>query len=764
MNKVKILLFGPVLDQVEIFKKKLAALNASKAGPFDAAFVAGKTNVDLLKSITLPIPVFLQDPGIDLAPQTSNDHVGCYRVTDNLFVLRNPETPADAGIWDVPIGSQQLVIACLPTNLRIESNAIKSLMEKLNHVSYVGCDLLLSSEWPQGIEALLEVEESAPISFDVADVALRARARYHVAPGPVFSQSAAFSHLAAATSTTNQHSGRFVSLAPVSESPTKNTKFVHALGLQPLHSMSSAERIEASKSSLPCPFTDSAYQKDSLGKADGDTGLSEASARRILAEEQHKSHTQKWNKKPREEQEIDPSNTTLFVYGLHKDVTGQLQSPRSNVLILQAFPGAVQVRLPPTNGTSTFCFVDFSTHEEALQCWNTCDGEVMINGVSLNVKWATQSKPSGPPTKRSRITEAEAKDSTSLFYRLPGTFEDLQTAGEVLRRCMEKILEDALAGDGEERMTAEDEPALRVQAKVQDKNYGFLEFASHAAASMALATLTGSTDGGVVVQESTHLPKDFAGLVLNWSSGSHGQASQLIQDVSGFKFERKHFPADSRHDCWFCLASDTCEKHLITGVYDKCYMAMPKGPVHPGHVLLIPVQHSSQGALKDPSVSEEMEALKCKLRSHADMSYDKDIFVFERAIQTKGGYHTHVQCIPVPRQLGSKIEATMLAQARSNGMDMRQLKSDISLASILNDEDGYFYAEIPVAKSEPKRYLYRTNSNSSCPLQFGREIVAAVLAKPELAHWKSCVLEKEQEARVAADFRESFGHACEITP
>jgi hypothetical protein len=42
------------------------------------------------------------------------------------------------------------------------------------------------------------------------------------------------------------------------------------------------------------------------------------------------------------------------------------------------------------------------------------------------------------------------------------------------------------------------------------------------------------------------------------------------------------------------------------------------------------------------------------------------------------------------------------------------------------------------------------------PLQFGREVLAAVLGKPELAHWKSCVVDKEQEAEVAGAFRKSM--------
>jgi diadenosine tetraphosphate (Ap4A) HIT family hydrolase len=120
----------------------------------------------------------------------------------------------------------------------------------------------------------------------------------------------------------------------------------------------------------------------------------------------------------------------------------------------------------------------------------------------------------------------------------------------------------------------------------------------------------------------------------------------MIEDAeSGFRFERKHFPADGRTDCWFCLASESCEKHLITSVHDSCYTALPRGGMHPGHVLLIPVQHSSEGVLKNPRVAQEMEELKKALRKHAAQVYDQsDLFVFERAIQTRGGYHAHVHC------------------------------------------------------------------------------------------------------------------------
>jgi hypothetical protein len=177
-------------------------------------------------------------------------------------------------------------------------------------------------------------------------------------------------------------------------------------------------------------------------------------------------------------------------------------------------------------------------------------------------------------------------------------------------------------------------------------------------------------------------------------------------------------------------------------------------------VLLVPVQHTSEGALKDARLSEEMDEIKKGLREHASKVYDMELFVFERAMQTKGGYHTHVQCIPVPRQRGPEIRATMIAQGRSAGADIRELTSDLGLSAVLGNSeesyDGYFYAEVPVSESENRRFLYKSTKGTSLPLQFGREIVATVLRKPELAHWKSCMLDKETEVATSAKLRESL--------
>ena len=786
-SKCKILLVGTIGDRVDEFVKKLTSLQVSKAGPFDACFCVGSVDKRILLR-QLPLPVYLQDAS------TLTDKEGLVELAPNLHAL------ATAQIVSLDIdGKAQLVVASCPPRVQWDSDSCKALRETVSHVSYVGCDLLLTSEWPQGIEqVVLQQQQIVDTvgSYDVAQVALHARPRYHVAPathGTPFLQSPPFRHLAATSSTfTPKHMGRFLSLHHVvSPAETKTLgkagKFVHALGMTPLQSMTAVElQVMPEGGVLPNPYTDASYPADdesgtcrsaSTMQAASSVGLSEAQARRLLFESTtgHGDSHNRWdmkNKRPRGENDNDDNsnNSTLFVHGLHKDVRGMLQT--GSAVLLEAF-GKFQVervRRPP--GSSSFAFLEFPSHELARACLEELGGETVVAGIHLTLKWASNATSNkkesvAPFSKRQRLMEADAMDSSTIYYRLPSKILSTEFAesSEQLRQLLETSLEKALA---DPTVTAKTEPALQVKARrpTEDKNFGFMEFASHAAASMALATVTGSTDGGLTIaqdDEDAGVPTNLLGVALHWA---HDAKPPPVND-GGLKFQRKHFPPDARKDCWFCLASPTCEKHLVVSVHEECYIAMPKGPVHPeGHVLIVPVTHSSKGALVDRSVAGEMEDLKTRLRKHALEKWNMDLFVFERAIQTKGGYHTHVQCIPIERGLGIKLQATMVALAKSiPGFDLKELNSDLALSAMAGDDGeedgGYFYAEVPLTSKECKRFLYKARLDAEqrgavVPLQFGREVLASVMDKPDLAHWKACVQDEEKETELTASFRESF--------
>ena len=249
-DKLKILLFGSIAnpESEKIFCARLQALHKSKAGPFDVAFCTGKCSTELLRTSDLPIPVYIHDVNANINSNTAKADATAPSAEDeeetkqpqvqqlasNLFVLRSPDDDSGkyGGIWSLSIAPKKpdLVVVACPWNIRVDDTTnSKRLLDQLTHVSYTGCDLLLSHEWPQGVEQCLGADSSGNVaasssplsSFDVAHVALQARARYHAAPSSsIFQQSTAFEHLAATTNTVaTRHVGRFISLAPVVTPP-----------------------------------------------------------------------------------------------------------------------------------------------------------------------------------------------------------------------------------------------------------------------------------------------------------------------------------------------------------------------------------------------------------------------------------------------------------------------------------------------------------------------------------------------------------------
>jgi hypothetical protein len=77
---------------------------------------------------------------------------------------------------------------------------------------------------------------------------------------------------------------------------------------------------------------------------------------------------------------------------------------------------------------------------------------------------------------------------------------------------------------------------------------------------MAIAAVTGGTDGGFVEDSLAAATPALSKLSLYWSKADLKQMEQREKDEKGLNFARVRYPADSRTDCWFCLASEGCEK------------------------------------------------------------------------------------------------------------------------------------------------------------------------------------------------------------
>ena len=197
---------------------------------------------------------------------------------------------------------------------------------------------------------------------------------------------------------------------------------------------------------------------------------------------------------------------------------------------------------------------------------------------------------------------------------------------------------------------------------------------------------------------------------------------------------------------------------------EECYITLPKGGVNEYHSLIVPVEHGGDGVSVTRKIESEIDSIKSKLRKHARAALQKDLFIFERSIQTKGGYHPHIQCIPVDAGLGPKIQSKMLEMASRSGFKLKEITGEIPLSSLDDDwSEGYFYAEVPLpgGGDDYRRYLYRVadggnGSKSFVPIQFGREVLAEVMNNPDVAQWKACVVSKEREEEWTNQFRESL--------
>lgn len=814
--------------------------------------------------------------------------------------LLSPQTKTSNGVDNTASSKKQrehatsLTIGFLGSKIRLAS--CKAFEVKSKHTSFLGCDVLISGEWGQGMSSkngALTAEDRIDIatglgdestggeggsnlemgSYDVAELVASSRPRYHLAPGATIPVQvgetarlrkrfiASLPYRYPATSSTSSsdasHAGRFLamgSVLPVAEAKAlgKQFKFIHAVGIVPLAYMDANDRETAKElnSVVDSPYTDASYGIDAtnnnvsmMGYMNGSNrggfpgGLSEAQARRLAQEDAASAlggggpggafrWQQRQRKRPRDGEDggmdeeeakrqaieaANPDNCSLFLHGLHRDPNGMTLTTDALMNAFRPF-GCAGIRFPRPKMNQqrhhhhhhqsqaqkpSFAFVDFNTHEEALQCLFNLNGEAVVHNIMLTLKWSSSGK-SRPMyqqqqeqpqhQRRNRLTESEAADSTTLFLRLPKELDSSSYPAEfeTLRLLAQGTMEDELnVGvplDSPDRITSKDEPALRVTVRTltPDTNYGFLEFCSHAAALTTLVVLTGHEDGGPVSDEKLAVSclitddmkkKDIShlqGVTLYWAKGGPQQKSgDGGGNTLGLKFNKRHFPPDSRTDCWFCLASPTCEKHLIVAVFDECYVAMPKGGVNDYHALIVPVEHGGDGALVNRKLAPEMESVKAKLRVHA-RTLKRDLFVFERCIQTKGGYHTHVQCIPVDADSGPKIQTTMLDMASKAGFQLKEITSDLNLNALEDDwSGGYFYAEIPLpgGGDEFRRFIYRAGGESgegggrgTVPLQFGREVLAEVMENPDIAQWKACVVSQEKEEELTAKFRKTLSN------
>ena len=114
--------------------------------------------------------------------------------------------------------------------------------------------------------------------------------------------------------------------------------------------------------------------------------------------------------------------------------------------------------------------------------------------------------------------------------------------------------------------------------------------------------------------------------VCRWSHGD--------EEGAGSHRSKKRQKKDRylRMDCWYCVASPSCEKHLIASVNDYSYLSLPKGGINARHVQIIPIDHEIAFAALSTESVMEVAKYKSALTRFFNEKYNSVPLFFERNI------------------------------------------------------------------------------------------------------------------------------------
>ncbi|GER35999.1 CwfJ-like family protein / zinc finger(CCCH-type) family protein [Striga asiatica] len=207
-------------------------------------------------------------------------------------------------------------------------------------------------------------------------------------------------------------------------------------------------------------------------------------------------------------------------------------------------------------------------------------------------------------------------------------------------------------------------------------------------------------------------------------------------------------------ECWFCLSSPSVESHLITSIGEYCYCALAKGPLVQDHVLIIPIEHVPNTLSLPPESEKDLNKLQSSLKAYFKRQGKEAVF-FEWV--SKRGTHANLQVVPIPSYRASSVENIFNLAAKKLGFTFTTIKNDNNSARKLvgmnlDKNQSLFYVEVPGGTI----LSHGVEENEKFPFQFGREVLAGLLNIADKADWRNCQLRKDEETKMADDFKSQF--------
>lgn len=208
-------------------------------------------------------------------------------------------------------------------------------------------------------------------------------------------------------------------------------------------------------------------------------------------------------------------------------------------------------------------------------------------------------------------------------------------------------------------------------------------------------------------------------------------------------------------ECWFCLSSPNVESHLIISIGEFYYCALPKGPLVQDHVLVIPIEHAPCTL----SLTQQSNSELVKFQNSLKLYYKnrgKEAILFEWI--SKRSSHANIQVVPVPSTKAAAVQDICNLAAEKLGFKFVVMKFNNSsdgrewLRTQFDRNYSFFYVEL----TEGTILSHSVEENENFPAQFGRQVLAGLLNMPERADWRNCALGKDEETKMAEEFKKQF--------
>lgn len=211
-------------------------------------------------------------------------------------------------------------------------------------------------------------------------------------------------------------------------------------------------------------------------------------------------------------------------------------------------------------------------------------------------------------------------------------------------------------------------------------------------------------------------------------------------------------------NCWFCLSNPQLEKDLIVKIFDEVYIALDKGPIVPGHLLIVPIGHYPSSVALPREAEKDVEKAKTIIteiygKYHPIGSHN--ILLFERfAPLTSNIAHLQLQVVPFRGEFKS-VTNSFDRYIRNTKAPFFKLNAGETVRQGLKPTEFFYYFEFRDSNGNLERYVYPLEEEEMKKhgRDFARKIVCELFGLESRLDWRSCVFNEEEKANNIKDYK-----------